>query len=121
MTEIMSTHMMCEHGHYHLDHRAIPYVLNPDTGEVLPRQGRVTGRAAFFDLGANARWGGFVTGDEITIDWDTHCPCGRPSAFVVGGSISRYSEKQGGDDKITCAASEAAVRDAMDFLNNFEM
>ncbi|MNT89546.1 hypothetical protein D3C72_2302890 [compost metagenome] len=65
------------------------------------------------------RWGGFITGDEITIEWDEPCACGRPSQYIVG-PIQRYSEKNGGDDKITCAATENSHREAMDFLNTFE-
>jgi hypothetical protein len=116
MSEVLATHSRCEEGHFHFGHTAIPYLLDPATSRPLPRAGRVTGRAAFFDLGAEARWGGFITGDEITIEWDQPCACGRPSRYVVG-PIRRYSEKNGGDDKITCAASEASHREAMDFLN----
>ncbi|MNU09198.1 hypothetical protein D3C72_2556350 [compost metagenome] len=54
------------------------------------------------------------------MEWDAPCACGRPSRYVVG-PIQRYSEKQGGDDKITCAASENSHREAMDFLNTLEL
>src|SRR5690606_2606954 len=81
MTEVLASHFMCEHGNYHLAPTAVPYLLDPETSQPLPREGRVTGRAAFFDLGADSRWGGFITGDEITIDWSTPCGCGRPSAY----------------------------------------
>lgn len=114
------SHALCEHGHYHFSHTTIPFVLDPETGKSLPRSGRQTGRAAFFDLGADLRWGGFVTGDEITVEWDEPCPCGRPSRYVVA-PIQRYSDKNGGDDKITCAASEQSHREAMDFLNTLEL
>ena len=117
MSEVLATHSQCEAGHFHFAHTAIPFVLDPETSAPLPRRGRVTGRAAFFDLGAELRWGGFITGDEITVEWDEPCSCGRPSRYVVGG-IERYSEKNGGDDKITCAASEASHREAMGFLND---
>jgi hypothetical protein len=120
MSEVVSgSHLRCEHGHFHFAHTVIPFLLDPETSKPLPRTGRVTGRAAFFDLGADIRWGGFITGDEITVEWDEPCPCGRPSRYVAG-PIQRYSEKQGGDDKITCAASEASHREAMDFLNTLE-
>ncbi|MCY1302249.1 hypothetical protein D9M70_518980 [compost metagenome] len=95
-------------------------MLDPETGKALPRTGRQTGRAAFFDLGADLRWGGFITGDEITVEWDKPCACGRPSRYVAG-AIQRYSDKNGGDDKITCAASEQSHREAMDFLNTLEL
>jgi hypothetical protein len=120
MSEVIGgAHAMCEHGHYHFAPTVIPFVLDPETGKPLPRTGRVTGRAAFFDLGADIRWGGFITGDEVTVEWDRPCPCGRPSPYVAG-PIQRYSEKNGGDDKITCAATEASHREAMDFLNTIE-
>ncbi|MCY1491592.1 hypothetical protein D9M68_253820 [compost metagenome] len=114
------SHALCEHGNYHFAHTTIPFVLDPETGKALPRTGRQTGRAAFFDLGADLRWGGFITGDEITVEWDKPCACGRPSRYVAG-AIQRYSDKNGGDDKITCAASEQSHREAMDFLNTLEL
>lgn len=116
MSEVLATHMRCEHGHYHLSHLAIPYVLDPQSSQPLPRHGRVTGRAAFFDLGADSRWGGFISGDEITLEWDQPCPCGRTSRYIVG-EVQRYSERSGGDDKITCAGTKSAHQEAMDFLN----
>lgn len=119
MSEVLCSHIACERGHFHLGPTAIPYLLDPETGKPLPRAGRVTGRAAFFDLGAPSRWGGFISGDELTIEWDAPCPCGLPSRYVVG-PIQRYSEKNGGDDKITCAATEGSLNQAMDFLNNLE-
>lgn len=120
MSEVVGgSHARCEHGHFHFAPTVIPYLLDPDTSRPLPRTGRVTGRAAFFDLGADNRWGGFITGDELTIEWDKRCACGRPSRYVAS-PIQRYSEKNGGDDKITCAATESSHRDAMDFLNSFE-
>lgn len=120
MSEVVSgSHIKCEAGNYHFSHTAIPFLLDPHTSKPLPRQGRQTGRAAFFDLGADIHWGGFITGDEVTIDWEQPCSCGRHSRYVVG-AIQRYSEKHGGDDKITCAASEQSHREAMDFLNTLE-
>lgn len=119
MSEVLGSHMLCEHGHYHLNPTVIPFLLDPETSRPLPRTGRVTGRAAFYDLNTETRWGGFISGDEVTIEWDEPCACGRPSRYIVG-PIQRYSEKNGGDDKITCAASESAHREAMDFLNTLE-
>ncbi|MEG1038950.1 MAG: hypothetical protein RSE94_03410 [Pseudomonas sp.] len=120
MSEVVGgSHMRCEHDHFHLAPTVITYLLDPQSSKPLPRTGRVTGRAAFFDLGAQTRWGGFITGDELTIEWDAPCPCGRPGAYVAA-PIQRYSEKNGGDDKITCAATEGSHREAMDFLNNVE-
>jgi hypothetical protein len=52
----------------------------------------------------------------VTAHW-TACPCGRTSPHIERG-IERYSEKQGGDDKITCAASDDAHRAALEFLTD---
>jgi hypothetical protein len=115
MSELMAAHNMCSHGRYHASNSAILFVLDPDTGAALPRKGVRTGRAAFFDLMADTYWGGFVTGDEITVDWDTPCPCGIKSAHIAP-QIERYSAKRGGDDKITCAAAAEAHDEALYYL-----
>lgn len=118
MSEVLAQNLMCEHGHFHISPVLIPFVLDPETSKPLPRKGKVTGRAAFYDLGAETHWGGFISGDEITVNWDEPCPCGRTSAYIEG-PIERFSDKKGGDDKITCAATEGAHKEAMDFLNQF--
>jgi hypothetical protein len=119
MTEIQGSALKCEHGHFHFPPWIVPFLLDPQTSKPLPRKGTVTGRSALFDLSAETRWGGFISGDEITINWDDSCPCGRASIFMLG-NIERYSEKNGGDDKISCAATENAHKEAMSFLTKFE-
>ena len=115
MSEVIGLNPICEHGHYHLVPWVIPFVLDPDTCAPLPRTGVQTGRAAFFDLGVSNHWGGFISGDEITVHWDDRCPCGMKGAFMKD-DVVRYSEKQGGDDKINCVATASAHQDALDFL-----
>jgi len=115
MSEVMALHPMCDHDHYHILPFVLPFALDPDTGEMLPRTGETTGRAAFFDLGCSNRWGGFISGDEITVNWDEPCPCGMKGAYILG-DIERYSEKQGGDDKINCAMTAKAQDEALEFL-----
>src|SRR4030095_10657072 len=83
MSEVMASHMQCEHGHFHFEPTTIPFVLDPETSKPLPRSGRVRARRPFFALGAETRWGGFITGDQITVEWDAPCPCGRPSRYIV--------------------------------------
>jgi len=83
---------------------------------VLPRVGEHTGRAAVFDLMADTYWGGFITGDEVTASFE-QCECGRTTAHVAS-AIERFSEKKGGDDKITCVAAEDAHRAALEFLTD---
>lgn len=114
MSEITAMNKMCEHGRYHFEPWIIPFVLDPKDGRPLPRRGEQTGRAAVFDVLPTSYWGGFISGDEVTASFDP-CQCGRTTTHLAR-KIERYSEKQGGDDKITCLASEDAHRAALDFL-----
>lgn len=115
MAEVVALNLLCEQSGYHLEPWVILYLLDPDTGQPLPRRGRRTGRAAFYDLTATVHWGGFVSGDEVTVDWEP-CPCGRTTPRI-GTNIGRYSASRGGDDKINCAASDDALNEALEFLN----
>jgi phenylacetate-coenzyme A ligase PaaK-like adenylate-forming protein len=115
MTELISQAPICSAGYFHPMPMCIPYILDPDTSEPLPRTGTVTGRWAHYDLMADGYWGGFISGDEVTMHWDEQCACGRTTPFIET-DIQRYSEKRHGDDKITCAASAEVYDEAMDFL-----
>ena len=114
MSELLSGHGMCPHGHYHVSPYTLPFVLDADTGVPLPREGTQTGRYAFFDLLAGSYWGGFVSGDKVTVTWDG-CPCGRKGPYVHR-TIERFSELEGGDDKISCSGSNDAHEEAMSWL-----
>lgn len=119
MTEMNSFSVLCEHDRYHVLPWVTPYLLDLDSGQPLPRSGQQTGRAAFFDLTADSCWGGLVTGDVVTIDWDHPCECGRTS-YAMEKKIQRVTEIQGGgDDKISCAATPGAQAEAMEFLTGF--
>jgi hypothetical protein len=120
MSEISTLNWACEEGRYHVQPWVIPFVLDPDTSEPLPRRGVQTGRAAFYDLFVGAHWGGVISGDEITVDWDRSCACGRTSV-AIGHDIVRYSEKQGvEDDRISCSATQQVNDEAVRFLSGFE-
>lgn len=106
----------CSQGHYHAPPWLVSFVLDPATGAPYPRQGLQTGRYAGFDLWATTYWGGFITGDEVTINWDGGCECGRIGPYL-NGKIMRYSDKHGGDDKITCQRTAAAVDEMLQHLN----
>jgi hypothetical protein len=108
---------MCEHGRYHFEPWIVPFVLDPEDGSPLggrDRTGEHTGRCGVFDLVASTYWGGLISGDEVTLSFE-ECPCGRTTPHAAR-SIERYSDKQGGDDKITCVAAEDAHRAALEFL-----
>ena len=118
MSELMGQFASCSHGNNHGTPWLIPYILDGDN-KPLPREGTVTGRFAAYDLLMDTRWGGFVTGDEVTLEWSKPCGCGQKSPHIVGGSIRRFSEKKsdGGEEKLSCAAAPEAYAEALDFLN----
>ena len=118
MTEMNSFSVQCDHDRYHILPWVTPYLLDLETGQPLPRKGVQTGRASFFDMTADSCWGGLVTGDVVTIDWDLQCECGRTS-YAMEKDINRVTEIKGGDDKITCAATPGAQAEAMEFLTGF--
>jgi hypothetical protein len=107
----------CSQGNYHLQPWLIPYLLDPKSGEILPRRGVKTGRFGFFDTLASTYWGGFLSGDEVTISWEDalRCACGRRGPYLHA-LIRRYSEQEGGDDKVSCAGSPEAQDKAIQFL-----
>ncbi|WP_425230015.1 hypothetical protein [Sphingomonas sp.] len=119
MTEMNANNLLCENNKYHVAPWIIPFVLDPDTSEPLPRTGTATGRFAFYDLLPDTHWGGFISGDEVTISWDRECGCGRSGPYL-NGTIGRFSDSRGGDDKISCAASAEAHEEAMDFLSEIQ-
>lgn len=119
MSEISAFHWACDEGHYHVQPWVIPFLLDPDSGEPLPREGTVTGRAAFYDLFNESHWGGIISGDEITIDWDERCACGLESVHIHH-DIMRYSEKQDvEDDRISCSATTQVNDEAVNFMREF--
>jgi hypothetical protein len=120
-SESSTFHWACAEGRYHVMPWVIPFILDPDTSEPLPRTGRQTGRAAVYDILLRAHWGGVISGDEVTIDWDLRCPCGR-SSVAFENDIMRYSEKRGvEDDRITCAATQEVHNEAIDFMKGVDL
>jgi hypothetical protein len=117
MSEVTSITSSCAEGYFHLQPFLIPYILDPKSGTPLPRTGVQTGRYGFIDLMAETYWGGFLTGDEVTINWGDRepCACGRIGAYLYD-NVRRYSEIEGGDDKITCAGAPEAHDKALNFL-----
>lgn len=115
MSEVMGMSPRCSEGHFHIFPHTIPLLFDSDMN-LLPRKGAQTGRFAFFDLMAQTYWGGFISGDRITIDWEEDCACGWKGPRV-GPVITRFSEMEGGDDKITCAGTAQAYNDFMDYVS----
>lgn len=106
----------CSQGHYHTPPWIVSFVLDPETGAPYPREGEHRGRCAAFDLRARTYWGGFISGDEVTVNWDGGCGCGRKGPYFTD-EIIRFTEKYGGDDKINCQRTAAAVEEMIEYMN----
>lgn len=115
MSENMGQAPKCEAGFFHFYPYTRPVVLDEEFVP-LPRKGVQTGRLALFDFLAETYWGGFISGDRVTIHWEDDCPCGWPNPRIES-DIVRYSELQGvEDDKLTCAGTVKAYSDFMDYV-----
>jgi hypothetical protein len=97
-------------GRYHVPPWVVPLILDK-AGDCLaahPARGEIEGRAAFFDLSLDGRWGGIITGDKIALDFGP-CACGAKGPSIRD-AIVRYADLEG-DDKIGCAGTvDAYVR-----------
>ena len=115
MTEMVGLMQECREHKYHPWPHQIIYLLDPQSGSLLPREGVQRGRFGYMDLAAETHWGGGLSGDAVTVHWGRQaCACGRSGPFVE--SIERLSEQQGGDDKISCAGAQTAHDTALEFL-----
>lgn len=110
MQEMHSGMPRCQKGgRYHVPPWVVPLVLDKNGDTLLPMdQGEYEGRAAFFDLSIDGRWGGVISGDKVSIDFSP-CACGSRSPSIRD-NIVRYADLEG-DDKIGCAGTvDAYVR-----------
>jgi hypothetical protein len=111
MQEIQSSMPRCqEGGRYHVPPWLVCLPLDQQGERLLPGigEGEVEGRAAFFDLSIDGRWGGIISGDHIHVDYG-RCRCGAASPSIRD-DIRRYADIQG-DDKIACSGTiDAYVR-----------
>jgi hypothetical protein len=110
MQELHSGMPKCQKGgRYHVPPWVVPLILNKDGDALLPMaDGEYEGRAAFFDLSLDGRWGGVISGDKVSIDFSP-CACGAKGP-TIRDNIVRYADLEG-DDKIGCAGTvDAYVR-----------
>ena len=114
MSESIANAPLCSHGFHHFLPYTMPILIDKDAKE-LPREGVQTGRMALFDLLAETYWGGFISGDQVTMYWDENCPCGWKGPRI-SSDITRFADMEGGDDKITCAGSAQAYNEFMDYV-----
>jgi hypothetical protein len=113
MSECTAMNRLCQGGHYHLPPWTYSALLDPETSQPHPRSGVQTGRLALFDLFAENCWGGIISGDRVTVNWDGGCSCGRIGAYLHS-DIVRYSNLKD-DDKITCSKTADAYEKAVDY------
>lgn len=114
-SECIGNAPLCDAGFFHLPPYSVPLLMGPE-GEALPREGAQKGRLVLVDLIPQSYWGGFTSGDEVTVHYDGKCDCGWDSPRVAK-SIRRYGENEGGEDKITCAGSQQAYNEFMEFVS----
>lgn len=110
MQELQSGMPRCQQGNrYHLPPWVVPLVLNKEGDALLPIQDEeYEGRAGFFDLSLDGRWGGVISGDKVNIQFKP-CACGHRGPSIRD-DIARYADLEG-DDKIGCAGTvDAYVR-----------
>jgi hypothetical protein len=109
MQEINSAMPRCKAGRYHVPPWVMCLLLDQQGERLLDiSSGEVDGRAAFFDLALDGRWGGVISGDKISIDYGS-CACGNRSPSIRD-DITRYADLPGGD-KISCSGTiDAYVR-----------
>jgi hypothetical protein len=111
MQEASTGAVMKEWGRYEFPGWIVPLVLDDSGEKLLDPRGKVTGRMALFDVSIEGRWGGIVSGDRVVMDYEPS-PSGRAVPAVT--EIARYSELEGGDDKLTCAGTiDSFVRGAV--------
>ncbi len=110
MQELSTNAPRCSAGRYHMAPWVVLLLLD-ESGENLIEpcfDGEVEGRAAFFDMSMQGRWGGVISGDRIRATW-AKCECGRASPSVAD-DIQRYADLASGD-KIACSGTiDAYVR-----------
>jgi len=104
MQEIQTNMPRCqEGGRYHIPAWLVCLPLTENGDELLPiGKESLQGRAAFFDLSLDGRWGGIISGDRIEVDYSL-CVCGAKSPSI-SDNIVRYADLSG-DDKIGCAGT----------------
>lgn len=117
-SECIGNAPLCDHGFFHFLPYTVPILMDSD-GNALPREGVQTGRLVLVDPIPTSYWGGFTSGDEVTMHWEEDCGCGWGGPRA-GKTIRRFAESEGGDDKITCAGSQAAYNEFMEFVAGVE-
>ena len=113
MQELSTTAPRCKAGRYHVAPWVMLLLLDESGDHLIEPTptGELEGRAGFFDLSMDGRWGGVISGDKIRATWEP-CACGNRSPSV-NQDIQRYADMASGD-KIACSGTiDAYVRGAI--------
>jgi hypothetical protein len=113
MQEINSQFPLCPAGRYHIPAWTMLLMLNESGEQLLDPGGGgdIEGRAAFFDITVESRWGGIISGDKVKANF-SKCACGRHGP-TVDHDITRYADLISGD-KIACSGTiDAYMRGAV--------
>jgi len=103
MQEINTAMPRCPAGRYHIPPWLVCLPLDKSGDALAPMaEGDIEGRAAFFDISLEGRWGGVISGDRIHVDFGP-CACGSPAPSIADDVI-RYADLEG-DDKISCSGT----------------
>lgn len=108
MQELATSMPRCQQGgRYHIPPWLVCLPLNKNGDALIGESsaetpGEIEGRAAFFDLSLEGRWGGVISGDKIEVDFGP-CACGAASPSIRD-NVVRYSDLTG-DDKIACSGT----------------
>jgi hypothetical protein len=113
MTELTTGFNQCANGRYHVPPWIVPYVFDPVSGDLLPRERVQRGRSGFMDLMPQSYWGGVISADSVEMSWDP-CPCGRASVHI-GPVITRIAE-EGGQSRASGPAPASAINTALEAL-----
>jgi len=116
MSELMGINQKCSRGKFHISPWLIPYVLDPESLDPLPSTGTVTGRLGGIDLMASSFWSGYISTDQVTMNWDPQCSCGRHGPYIEP-EIGRADNVE--DDKVSCAATPGAHDATIEFLRAY--
>ena len=113
MTELTTGFNQCANGRYHVPPWIVPYVFDPVSGELLPREGVQRGRSGFMDLMPQSYWAGVISADSVEMSWHS-CACGRASVHM-GAIIGRIPENDRDDHSVKPVSAVAvnAAREAL--------
>jgi hypothetical protein len=113
MSELMGINVKCSQEKFHMAPWLIPYIVDVESLEPLPSNGRATGRLAGIDLMASSYWSGYMSTDLVTMNWEPTCECRREGPYLEP-EIRRVDNVD--DDKISCAATPGAHDETIEFL-----